>query len=167
MGAEQVFEKIVLPLFATFTGAFFAFRYQNFLEKNRDKRTIVQTLMIYRNVGADELDWVKAMNAIDLVFHNNERVRQLFDTFLEYTKDEDRFNNGDHVRIYHEMVYFMAQDCGYTQITEFDIKKNVYSPRSLSFHYPHSGDLYFQPGQSPKTAKLAELLEECSQYGLA
>lgn len=163
---EYFIEKILFPLFSTFIGAFLAFRYQYLIEKRKDKRLVVQTLMIYRNVAADELDWIKAMNAIDLVFHDNERVRQLFDKYIECVNDDAKFLAADHVKVYYQMVYLMAQDCGYTQIMEADVKKNVYSPRALNIHYPNRyPDFHFD--NTPKTAEQADLFEAICQIGLA
>jgi hypothetical protein len=162
MSGEEIFEKVAIPLFATFSGAFLAFRYQYSIEKNRDKRAIVQNLMMYRNVGADELEWIKAMNAAEIVFHNSERVRHLITDFFDCTDDEARVGRDEHVPIYNEMVYEMAQDCGYTQITISDIKR-VYSPIGLAAHYPNRKKFY--PVLGAPDAHLATLLDEISQYG--
>jgi hypothetical protein len=162
----DILEKIFIPLVATFSGAWLAFRYQRSIEKNRDKRAVVQNLMMYRNVGADELDWIKSMNVIDVVFHNNEAVRQLYDQYLEWVRTTEKFKTGNHVRVYYEMLYKMAQDCGYTQITQYDIQKNVYSPNALQIHYPQSVSESFHHLGAP-TQELAVLLEEIYHLGLA
>ncbi|MEP7377028.1 MAG: DUF6680 family protein [Chitinophagaceae bacterium] len=158
-------ERVFIPLFATFIGAFMAFRYQYAIEKRRDKRAVVQQLMMYRNVGADELDWIKHMNVIDIVFHDNEIVRQLFDHYMDWVSTDEKFHTHNHVRVYYEMLYLMCQDCGYSQITEYDLKRNVYSPNALRDHYnrPHS----FVFVQGAQTKEIAILLDEISQHGIA
>jgi hypothetical protein len=164
MSGEAILEKIVIPMVATFAGAFLAFRYQHTIEKRRDKRTIVQSLMIFRNVGADELEWIKAMNAVEIVFHDNERVRQLWAKYLEYTSDMEKFKQSRHIDVYYEMLYEMCRDCGYNQITESDLRQ-FYSPNALSKHYhnPASLEKPIDLNEPP----YPQLLEEISQQGLA
>ncbi len=154
--------EILVPLCATFTGAFFAFRYQHSIENNREKRSVVQTLMMYRNVGADELDWIKALNAADLVFHDNEKVRRLLSLFFQYTAEPARMQAKEHVDVYYKMVYEMCQDCGYSQMMEADLR-NFYSPKALSKHYPNSFDEFVDINEPPYPG----LLEEITHLGLA
>jgi hypothetical protein len=164
MSLEGIIEKILIPLGATFAGAFLAFRSQSTIEKNKEKRAILQNLVVYRNVGAEELDWIKSVNAIDLVFHNNERVRQLFSLFYEIVCDEVRYGKSEHVDVYYEMLYEMAKDCGYDQMTVSEIKSKVYSPQALSRHYPPQ---HFAQSLGPPNSEMAKLLEEISQLGTA
>ena len=121
---------------------------------------------MYRNVAANELEWIKAMNVIDIVFHDNERVRQLYDKYLDCVHDPEIFVTNKHVGIFYEMLYLMSQDCGYNQVTQHDIKRNVYSPNALDKHYPQSVEpITFHQG--PLTKETAILLDEISQCGSA
>jgi hypothetical protein len=138
MNGLDTLEKILIPLVATFSGAYLAFRYQRSIELKRDKRAVVQNLMMYRNVAADEILFINSLNVVDIVFHNNERVRQLYHQFLEMTKIEN-FSSGKHVEVFYEMLYEMTQRCGYTQITKDDVMK-FYSPNALDLHYPKNYD---------------------------
>lgn len=166
MTFDVLLEKIVFPLAATFTGAFLAFRYQHSIERDKEKRAVVQVLMAYRNVAADELKWIEYMNIIDIVFHDNERVRQLYDKYLDCVGDTERFITKEHVDVYYEMVYCMCQDCGYKQIMQRDVKRNVYSPTALEKHYPRNEPAYpFYQGAYTKES--AVIIDEESQYGLA
>ena len=58
--------KIIIPLcsagIGAIIGATLAYRNQYRIELKRDKRAVIQNLMMYRNVGAHELDWIKALN---------------------------------------------------------------------------------------------------------
>jgi hypothetical protein len=134
MDSIDILEKVCIPLVATFSGAFLAFRYQHSIEIRRDKRAVVQNLMMYNNVGADELDWIKALNVIEIVFHNHERVRQLYHRFLNLTTPPND-QTFEYIDVYYEMLYLMARNSGYTQLTLSDIK-NCYAPRALQAHYP-------------------------------
>lgn len=56
MTFTDVLIKIIVPLLTACIAAILAFRYQRTMELKRDKRLVIQTLMIYRNVGANELE---------------------------------------------------------------------------------------------------------------
>lgn len=130
-----IFEKIAVPLIAAFTGAILAFRYQRTLELKRDKRIIIQTLMIYRNVGAEELDWIKALNAIDVVFSKDKKVRELFHKFISETKPPT-YQSYAWIETFYEMLHEMAKCSDYETLSMQDIRE-YYSPEALKMHYPN------------------------------
>ncbi|WP_157209253.1 DUF6680 family protein [Mariniflexile maritimum] len=131
-------EKIAVPLIAAFIGAVLAFRYQRTLELKRDKRVIIQTLMIYRNVGAEELDWIKALNAIDVVFSGDKEVRRLFHKFLSEIRPP-AYNSYAWIETFYEMVFEMAKCSDYGTLSMQDIRE-YYSPEALKIHYPNLND---------------------------
>jgi len=135
MNLPIFFEKIVIPLLAACIGAILAFKYQSTLELKRDKRLIIQTLMIYRNVGAGELDWIKALNAIDIIFNRDKKVRELFHTFLAETKPPF-FQNNQWVETYYKLIFEMAKSSGYKKLSMHEIR-DFYSPEALKSHYPN------------------------------
>jgi hypothetical protein len=128
-------EKIAIPLIAAFVGAILAFRYQRTMELKRDKRLVIQTLMIYRNVGANELEWIKALNAIDVVFNKDKKVRELFHTFLAHTRPP-LFQNGQWIETFYQLVFEMARCSDYKSLTMHEIR-DFYSPEALMQHYPN------------------------------
>ena len=130
-----IFGKIAVPLLAACFGAILAFRYQKTLELKRDKRIIIQTLMIYRNVGADELDWIKALNAIDIVFNKNKKVRVLFHKFLSETKPPT-YQSFAWIETFYQMIYEMSKCSDYKTLEMQDIR-DFYSPEALKIHYPN------------------------------
>ena len=135
MTFTDVFDKIIIPLLAAAIGAILAFRYQTHLELKRDKRHIIQALMMFRNVGANELDFIKALNAVDIVFHDNKKVRTLLHTYFDQLI-EPYFQNYQWRDTFFEMLYEMAQSSGYKHLTKDDIR-NYYSPKALEWHYPN------------------------------
>lgn len=135
MTFTDVLEKIAMPLLAAFVGAVLAFRYQRTMELKRDKRLVIQTLMIYRNVGANELDWIKALNAIDVVFNKDKKVRELFHTFLAQTRPP-LFQNGQWIETFYQLVFEMARCSDYKSLTMHEIR-DFYSPEALMQHYPN------------------------------
>lgn len=137
MTGEDLVEKIIFPLFSTFTGAFLAFRYQYKIEKRRDKRQVLQHLVAYRNVGADELDWIKMMNIVNVVFHDDEIVRQEYAKYLDLI-EPDKIKSGEYIDVYYDMLYEMAKASGYSQLIRSDLTQ-YYAPIGLRQHYPLRG----------------------------
>ncbi len=128
-------EKLLIPLLSAGLGAILAFRYQHRLELKREKRYILQTLMMYRNVGANELDWIKALNAIDVVYHDNKKIRELLHTFFAQTM-EPHYANLQWIETLYQMIYLMAQSSGYKRLTLHEIR-TYYDPKALDLHYPN------------------------------
>ncbi len=91
--------------------------------------------MMYRNVGAHELDWIKSLNAIDIVYHGDRRVRELFHRFVAQTRPSF-FQNRQYVETFYQLVFEMAQCSGYKNLTMHDIR-DFYSPEALNLHYPN------------------------------
>jgi hypothetical protein len=136
MTFPDVLEKIAIPLLAACIGAILAFRYQTTIELKRDKRHIIQTLMMYRNVGANELSFIEALNAVDIVYHNNKKVRILLHSFFAQVK-EPYFSNYQWKDTFYEMLFEMAQSSGYSNLSKNDIR-NYYAPIGLDLHYPNT-----------------------------
>lgn len=134
MTAEQIIEKIFIPLFAAFGGAALAFRYQRISELKREKRAILQTLMMNRNVTVDELDFIKYVNAIPLIFMGDKKVIALYHKWIAYTRPP-LFEKGLYVDVFYQLLYEMGQCSGYKSLTISDIQEN-YAPKALDLHYP-------------------------------
>ena len=149
MTFTDVLLKIIIPLLAACIGAILAFRYQRTIELKREKRYILQTLMMYRNVGANELDWIKALNAVDIVYHDNKKVRELLHTFFAQTV-QPHYQNLQWQETFYQMVFLMAQSSGYSNLTMHDLR-DFYSPIILDSHYPNR-NLPKPPSDKPSTS---------------
>jgi hypothetical protein len=138
MSKEIVF-YVVIPLMAAGMGAaigsVIAFRYQRKLELRRDKRYVLQTMMMYRNVTANELDWIKAMNAIDIVFHKDAKVREVYHTLLAQL-DPELFGNKQWIETYYLLIFEMARCTEYGNLSLHDIR-DIYYPKALDKHYAY------------------------------
>ena len=134
MNSTDMVEKFLVPLIAAFVGAILAFRYQHTLELRREKRYVLQNLMMYRSVGANELDWIKALNVVDLVFNKNKKVKVLYHKFLAYT-DPSMYPTKQYIDVLYELMYEMGQCSGYKNLTLADIRDS-YGPEGLNVHYP-------------------------------
>lgn len=149
-----ILEKIAIPLIAACFGAILAFRYQKTLELKRDKRIIIQTLMIYRNVGADELDWIKALNAIDIVFSKDKKVRELFHKFISETRPP-AYQSFIWIETFYQMLYEMAKCSDYETLSMQDIRE-FYSPEALKIHYPNRNN---QGTPTPPPAEIMPIVD--------
>jgi len=105
-------ENIIIPIASAsggaIVGAMAAFRFQYRIELRRERRAVIQNLMMYRNVGAHELDWIKAINVIDVVFHGEPQVIELYHTFLAQLRTP-LFENRQWLETYYQLVHAMAQ----------------------------------------------------------
>ena len=108
----DIFFRVITPFISACVGAILAFSYQHKTELKRDKRNIVQALMMYRNVTVEELDFIKALNAVDIVFHDNKNVTQLCHKYFDQLHPAI-FHTYQWRDTFHDMLYEMAQSVGY------------------------------------------------------
>ena len=66
---ENIVTQILIPIISAFIGAMSAFWYQKRLENKRDKKSIIQTLMIYRNAvcGINRVDKCVKRNRLGIL----------------------------------------------------------------------------------------------------
>jgi hypothetical protein len=137
MNGNEFVQYVIIPLSAAIVGAIIgavlAFRYQRTMEIQRDKRGLMQMLMAYRTIGAVEIDWVKALNMIDIVFHDNKEIKRLFRSYMFHT-DVSRYSTGHHQTVLVELLVEIGKTCGYTELTEADIRDG-YNPKALRHIY--------------------------------
>ena len=102
-------------------------------EKRQLKQKIFETLIATRHATMTE-DNVRALNMIDVVFHDAERVRSLWREYFEMLNNEGLNNeNGWTVRRNKnlELITEMAKTLGYGKaITHLDVDR-VYYPTGL------------------------------------
>ncbi len=134
MGLNDILYKICIPLISALLGAFIAFRFQYKIELRREKRYVLQNLMMYRNVGAHELEWIKILNAIDVIFINNEKVIVLYHTYLSQLAPS-KFKNEQHLETLVLLIHEIAVSSGFKKLTLERIRDS-YAPNALDFHYP-------------------------------
>lgn len=135
MSLIDILYKFFIPLVSACIGGIMAFRYQRTSELKRDKRMVIQTLMIYRNVGVQELNWINALNTIDIVFHSDRKVRELYHNFLAQTTPP-LYSNGQWVETFYQMLHEMILCSDYKNLTIHDIR-DFYAPNILDIHYPN------------------------------
>ena len=134
MTLNDILFKFLVPLIAAMLGAIIAFRFQYKIELRREKRYLLQNLMMYRNVGSHELDWIKMLNAIDVVFMDNQNVIELYHTYLSQLAPE-KFANQQHSETLVLLIHEIAKSSGFNKITLERIRDS-YAPNALDIHYP-------------------------------
>lgn len=144
MSISDILFKICIPLMAAFLGAILAFRFQYRIELRREKRYVLQNLMMYRNVGSLELEWIKILNAIDVVFIKNDKVIELYHTYLTQLAP-DKISNQQHSETLVLLIHEMAKCCGFKKLTLERIRDD-YSPNALDIHYPYLRKNKLVPG---------------------
>src|ERR1700677_4691855 len=125
----EVLERLIAPLLAAFLGAILAFRYQRRTELKKEKRQILQAMMAYRNVTSNELDWIKSLNMIDIVYYDCPKVKELLHKYFAYTKP-GLFQSGQHIDVVYELIFEMCKNCGYKKLSLADVR-DFYAPVAL------------------------------------
>src|ERR1700743_1259865 len=103
--------SVLIPIVAAIIGAFFGFIWQTQFDKRKDKKSILSVLMMYRGLKAQQDDFVKAINVIDVYFHDNKEVIGLR---REYIRQLTRplFDTGHHEKVLLDLILAMAKDLG-------------------------------------------------------
>ena len=125
---------ITASIIGALVGAFLGFVWQTKRDKKANKKNVLAVLMAHRAVGSYELEWIKALNVIDVYFYDNKAVRELCHKYFAYTKPP-YFEKGQHVDVLFQLIVEMAKDIGYTDLKHSDIN-DFYAPEALKTHYP-------------------------------
>ena len=101
---------------------------QKYSSEKEAKRNIFETAVSYRYRIHEELN-VRALNSIDVIFHNNRNVRMAWKAYMEEaerTESSLEAINDKYIKLLEEM----ALACGYKNIKWDDLKKH-YLPNGL------------------------------------
>ena len=104
---------------------------QNRKEKRERKEAIFSTLMAHRRAFPPVPDWVKALNLIDVVFSENQKVVVLWHQYYQLLGSASSNNEyQDREHKYIELLSEMAKVLGYKNLQQTDIDK-YYSPQVI------------------------------------
>ena len=122
MNIINIIAIVVSPLIAVLVSIWV----QNWLETRRARRNIFANLMSTRHHVAHSDEIVRALNMIDVVFHNQEKVRKLWREYFEMLHSKETIPLWDKKK--GELITEMAKVVGFgKQITLQDIER-VYAP---------------------------------------
>lgn len=99
-------------------------------EQRDAKRRLFLTLMAHRRANPPTVEWVNALNVIDVVFADHVQVVQLWHEYyagLANPPSNQNYESREHT--YLLMLSAMARSLGYTRLEQTDIDK-YYSPQS-------------------------------------
>ena len=106
--------------------------YQRRSEKRSAKERLFSVLMAHRRSNPPTLEWVQALNLIDVIFQNHSSVltkwRELYD-LMNHPATQINWGQVGHVRI--ELLSEMAAALGYQRLRQTDIDR-FYYPQLLA-----------------------------------
>lgn len=117
---------LVSPLFAVKVSQYL----QNKEQSRKDKMQIFQCLMTYRKIGWATLGAVNALNSIDIIFSDSQKVLDQFHTWQNKCKNTTSLED-----IYEgqcKLLQAMADELGYKDKITWDIIQDPYYPDGLA-----------------------------------
>lgn len=101
--------------------------YQNRAEKRKSKRDLFFILMAKRRSNPPPIEYVDALNKIDVVFQNNKRVRRAWKEYFDALHpDSQHFQNSNAYKL--DLLSEMASVLGYKDLKQTEIDR-FYSPQ--------------------------------------
>ena len=122
----EVIAILLSPLMAWVVTVF----YQNRAEKRKSKRDLFLVLMAKRKSYPPPMEFVDALNKIDVVFQSNKRVRQSAKEYIS-SLTADGIASGLSNSMLLDMLSDMANVLGYKDLRQTQIDR-FYSPTYLS-----------------------------------
>ena len=104
--------------------------WQNRKQQRDAKERLFLTLMAHRRAFPPTIEWVNALNVIDVVFSEQHQVVELWHRYYEYlhqNSQNDNYQQREHT--YLLMLSAMARELGYRRLEQTDIDK-FYSPQA-------------------------------------
>ena len=120
---------MITTTIAIFLGPIFAviitLWHQSRKEKRQHKFFLFQTLMSHRLGMPVAEKWVEALNLIDVVFHDNSTVVNLWHEYFDMLHQKDPDFDAQK-RKYLDLVYEMAVTLGYNSMKQTDIDRSYF-----------------------------------------
>lgn len=123
----------IVTIIAIVTGPLFAvvitLLWQQRKEKRDSKERLFLTLMVHRRTFPPPIEWVNALNVIDVVFAEHSQVVQLWHEYyasLANPPANENYQQREHT--YLLMLSAMARVLGYRRLEQTDIDK-FYAPK--------------------------------------
>lgn len=130
---------IAVPIIAVWVGQIL----QNRAAKRKDKMAIFQCLMTHRATGWAHQDTVDALNIIDIVFVDNEEVRQCWADLLSKYKPNSSVQEKNMAQC--KLLEAMAKALGYEKKITWETIQKPYLPDGLLQHMENTAK--YEKGQ--------------------
>ncbi len=119
---------VVSPFLAAGITAFLTLAWQRRSERHAAKEELFLTLMEHRKANPPSLDWVNAMNLIEVIFAGHEQVIKNWQALYNVLNNKSQVGTEIHQHTYLNMLSEMANALGYKKLQQTDIDK-FYSPQ--------------------------------------
>lgn len=118
----QVISVAIIPIIVWFIGV----KYQDRKTKKDAQLELFLTLMANRQKNPISQEWVDALNSIDVVFQENQKVRLAWRDYLDSLNQKSaHFDNQNSYKL--DLLSEMAEALGYKQLKQTEIDR-FYSP---------------------------------------
>lgn len=136
LALAQVVSVAIVPIIVWFIGV----KYQDRKTKKEAQLKLFLVLMANRQKNPISLEWVDALNSIDVVFQDNKRVRQAWREYLDSLNQKSaHFENQNSYKL--DLLSEMAESLGYKQLKQTEIDR-FYSPVYFSSQQSRQEILY-------------------------
>lgn len=114
----QIIAVAVIPVILWISGI----SYQNRKTKRDAKLKLFLTLIANRQFNPPTREYVEALNQIDIVFQNNDKVRRAWRSFLDSLDARSQhFSNNSLFQL--DLLSEMAEDLGYKHLRQTDLTR--------------------------------------------
>jgi hypothetical protein len=114
----QIIAVAIIPVALWFLGI----SYQNRKTKRDAKLRLFLTLIANRQFNPPTREYVKALNQIDIVFQDNDKVRRAWRSFLDSLDARSQhFSNNSLFQL--DLLSEMAEDLGYKHLRQTDLTR--------------------------------------------
>lgn len=113
---------------AAFGAAFMTLWWQRRTETRNSKLRVFSTLMMHRRANPPNVDWVNAVNLIDVVFADDAAVLAKWHDLYGILNNAPQVGSEVHRHTYLEMLSEMAKALNFKKLQQTDIDK-FYSPQ--------------------------------------
>lgn len=120
----------IFTLIAALGGASLTLWWQRRKEKRDAKLRVFSTLMMHRRSIPPHIEWVNALNLIDIAFAGDEQVLNKWHTMYGLLHNQQA-GTEQYQHTYLEMLSSMAQVLGYKKLQQTDIDK-FYTPQAFA-----------------------------------
>lgn len=132
----QIASVAIVPIIVWYIGI----KYQDRKSKKEAQLRLFLVLMANRQKSPVSLEWVDALNTIDVVFQDNKRVRLAWKDYLDSLNQKSaHFDNQNSYKL--DLLSEMAEALGYKQLKQTEIDR-FYSPMYFSSQQSRQEILY-------------------------
>ena len=123
IGIGQILAVAIIPIIVWILGI----KYQDRKAKREAQLKVFLTLMVDRKSNPITKEWVDALNTIDVVFQDNNKVRHAWREYLDSLNEKSpHFDNSNSFRL--DLLSEMAMALGYKNLKQTEIDR-FYSPK--------------------------------------